>query len=905
MTSDHDISAFVQATAQQSGDTISDYEESVWFQQQQNPDRVFNHVSAWKFDISIDPELLVRAVQDMLTREPAFASLYRFDDAGELHKYRVGRGYSFVDRLTVQSDHDCVAKILARQRNAIDLETTPAISAQIITTPDAVILSLIVHQILSETYSATTAIENTLRSLDKTVPHPFRKKHYPADFAYELDAVLLPDLQSSHRSAPVVAMGGIDGGQRRPLPPGFTLNVDAHPNDVTAAKFIMFMLAFSGRTEITAWLTLRNGAQSLHVTHDMTIDALLDNVRAAMRLDQSGAVCEYADQSGGNSPAVYITLGDNDDCRPAIDGAVITELVLPTYEDMPEISLRITPVKGGGSAVTLTTGRALYDFAGEYVLNRFDHYLATDECAVPSVRNDDDLTAKILAEFRAVLGEPDMKSSDDFFDFGGHSMLATRVIGRLLKEYGVEIRFNDFFKHATASELAAVATSTVIAETAPPQVHYQNDPVPLCAAQISMWRGCELFDFGAVFNLPFALDFLDPVDEGAFARAFRDVVERHAGLRSHFYREGETAYQKVVPVSRLDDYKWFWSSDDSREVTLHDEVSHVFDLQIELPFRIRFIRNAETGRQNLSFVFHHLAIDEWSLNILMDDLAIAYRARIHGDASIWAQPAPRVSDYAKAQATHGVSQAHIDHWKTMLSDATHGLDIPHPTEAADENAVGWLECPIDQRVADKLYKVARSSGASLFNVIYAMIALSLHKAAGQSDIVIGTSADGRTDPKYFDAIGYFTTMVAHRVTFDESMSMHALIEHCRDVVLSSTPYTDVPIDLIEESLGIVPGRDRFFDAYVQIHAQNKLNGHLFDLSGNPIRYQQIPPEKDEAMLGIQFEIMEYSEGGNRNISIYVTYRTDRFSLSQVQNICGNLEELLIDVVKPDGLTRTI
>lgn len=69
-------------------------------------------------------------------------------------------------------------------------------------------------------------------------------------------------------------------------------------------------------------------------------------------------------------------------------------------------------------------------------------------------------------------------------------------------------------------------------------------------------------------------------------------------------------------------------------------------------------------------------------------------------------------------------------------------------------------------MVDFLHGFARQNDSSLFGVIYTAIALALHKVGNLCDLVIGTSASGRTDPAYYETVGYFTTMVAHRVQFE-------------------------------------------------------------------------------------------------------------------------------------------
>ena len=42
---------------------------------------------------------------------------------------------------------------------------------------------------------------------------------------------------------------------------------------------------------------------------------------------------------------------------------------------------------------------------------------------------------------------------DDFFDMGGHSLLAAEAIGAVRKRYGVTVRLRDFLEDATAAHL--------------------------------------------------------------------------------------------------------------------------------------------------------------------------------------------------------------------------------------------------------------------------------------------------------------------------------------------------------------------------------------------------------------------------------------------------------------------
>ncbi len=152
--------------------------------------------------------------------------------------------------------------------------------------------------------------------------------------------------------------------------------------------------------------------------------------------------------------------------------------------------------------------------------------------------------------------------------------------------------------------------------------------------------------------MPFAVEFLEEINEDVFLQAFTDIVERHAGLRTIFNSANGQTYQQVIPTSELKHFKWFWNSAESHDATLASEASYKFDLTRELPLRIRLIRNAK-GRQTLSFLVHHMVIDEWSLNTIMADLAHAYLARSNAQAPNWKAPAQSILDFLYSSKNKG------------------------------------------------------------------------------------------------------------------------------------------------------------------------------------------------------------------------------------------------------------
>jgi acyl carrier protein len=63
--------------------------------------------------------------------------------------------------------------------------------------------------------------------------------------------------------------------------------------------------------------------------------------------------------------------------------------------------------------------------------------------------------------FRRVLETGDIGVDSDFFALGGDSLLATRVLSAIAREYGVELSFDDFVDAPSPQALSRKILATV------------------------------------------------------------------------------------------------------------------------------------------------------------------------------------------------------------------------------------------------------------------------------------------------------------------------------------------------------------------------------------------------------------------------------------------------------------
>ncbi|WP_064746975.1 amino acid adenylation domain-containing protein [Lysobacter antibioticus] len=110
---------------------------------------------------------------------------------------------------------------------------------------------------------------------------------------------------------------------------------------------------------------------------------------------------------------------------------------------------------------------------------------------------EDRVERAVMIAFQGALEHSDFQGNDNFFDIGGHSMLAAEVIAALSKELGLALRITDIYNRPTAESLAA-------------EIRQRQDAIDDVSDYISpaMLRRDATLPDDIVFSAPFDADRL-------------------------------------------------------------------------------------------------------------------------------------------------------------------------------------------------------------------------------------------------------------------------------------------------------------------------------------------------------------------------------------------------------------
>ncbi|MGV0042250.1 amino acid adenylation domain-containing protein, partial [Mycobacterium colombiense] len=611
----------------------------------------------------------------------------------------------------------------------------------------------------------------------------------------------------------------------------------------------------------------------------------LGEIRAALSdLDdiEHAAVIAREDRAGEKRLVGYVTgAADPTDIRARLGRR------LPTYMvPAAVVVLDALPVTVNGKLDT----RALP--APEY--SDADRYRAP-------VSGIEEILAGIYAQ---VLGVERVGVDDSFFDLGGDSLSAMRLIAAVNTALDAGVSVRTLFEASTVAQLAprlgvgGVHSARVLAGPRPASV-------PLSFAQSRLWFIDQLQGPSPMYNMPAALRMRGRLDVEALRAALIDVVARHESLRTVFPVSDGTPRQVVIPAERVD-VGWDvvdtagWSPARMKEA-VDAAASHVFDLATEIPIQAKLFRRGD-DEHVLVAVVHHIAADGWSLNPLVRDLGVAYAGRCGGRAPDWAPLAVQYVDYTLWQRAQlgdlddpsSPIAGQLGYWQRELAGlperAELPTDRPYPLVADYRGASVDIDWPA--QLQQQVRAVARAHNATEFMVMQAALAVLLGRLGASSDVAVGFPIAGRSDPALDDVVGFFVNTLVLRVDLGGDPSVAELLDRVRQRSLAAYEHQDVPFEVLVERLN--PARSLAYHPLVQVMLAWQGNDPTqLNLGGLQVTAEPVQTHTARMDLTFSMSARWGEDGGPAGIGGTVEFRTDVFDADTIRTLTERLRRVLV------------
>ncbi|CAM4501450.1 non-ribosomal peptide synthetase [Nocardia ninae] len=196
--------------------------------------------------------------------------------------------------------------------------------------------------------------------------------------------------------------------------------------------------------------------------------------------------------------------------------------------------------------------------------------------------------------FGDVLGRERVGVDQSFFELGGNSLSATKVVARVNSALGSTIALRDLFDAPTVAQLSGRVVPATDGKPGrfalAPRI--RPDRIPLSPAQQRMWVLNRLDPTSSAYNIAVALRLTGMLDVDAMRSALADVVDRHESLRTIYPADSDGPRQVVMSTEMAAPAMTLVDSEDGAPLRarINALAGNGFDIAKEPPLRVGLFR---------------------------------------------------------------------------------------------------------------------------------------------------------------------------------------------------------------------------------------------------------------------------------------------------------------------------
>ncbi|MDX2147691.1 MAG: amino acid adenylation domain-containing protein [Planctomycetota bacterium] len=517
---------------------------------------------------------------------------------------------------------------------------------------------------------------------------------------------------------------------------------------------------------------------------------------------------------------------------------------------------------GHGVGIAERAGQRGGQRGGEHADNTGGGSLAPSERAIASM-------------WRDALGQADQSQllpEADFFEQGGHSIRAMRLVAGIARELGVRLTVGEVYQHRTLGAIASLvaqrgglASDTVsMKEASEPAGRASgregNDPRPCGQVQAGLLYEWTLHPSSNAYHVYAAFVLDSGSSREAIARCVSRALNATDLLRSRVvvdegeirWRAEEATDSVVIEAGSLE-----WTGAGSLPARVLAEIAAPFDLVHAPPTRAH-VWDLDDGRRLLVLVIHHAVIDEWSLDLVLDAMVGPGESDLgplSGSYDGFVEWERRSLNRAEA-ARRGRELAELERDQLAGERAGGRAGGPEASGAYAVEATG----AIGAELAAQVESLAARERVSPFAVYLAAHGLALARREKAPHTLIATPFANRGEAGLLDVVGCMIDLRPIRIEVDRHATFASMVRSVHELILREHSSGPLPFTSIVEAFREAGGQDASFAVQnaMTYRMEPMRARRIAGLMATPVR---VPARQPKFAGLVQIERNPASKGG--------------------------------------------
>eukprot|EP00833_Pecoramyces_ruminatium_P012342 jgi/Orpsp1_1/1186374/evm.model.d7180000050088.1 len=493
---------------------------------------------------------------------------------------------------------------------------------------------------------------------------------------------------------------------------------------------------------------------------------------------------------------------------------------------------------------------------------------------------------------------------NDFFELGGDSLNAIRLISMIEKELNVKLNMKEIFENSLIVDL-----SKYIEEILNNKENLKNVEIiqkrnskefPVTSQQLGVYIDSIKNENAIIYNTPAAYKLIEGIDIEKIKEAFNKIFQNQEILRTKYLVKEINGKEEIYGF--IDD-----------ECTLKFE-EYTYDNASTFirPFKLSeapLIRVGFINNEYLLIDIHHIISDGATLLIIINDLKKYYNEGNISELEI------QYSDYAidmKEKQENGFYDKQIEFYKEIFNIDYELVDIPKKEVKIDEindNAINNLTKNIDKLTSDNINEFIKKQGitkTSLFLTIYGYI---LSKYSGQDVIYTSIINANRSNHYLENMAGMFVSTLPMLLKYnDDNSSFNEIIKGNMNVLMDMLSSQSLSLASLTNELKLKKINNSFiFQPKISTNKENSKDNEILFNEKNEFENIFMNNNINETIgrnlfkFGIDFSIAETEDG----YSISITFDNSLYDIETIDNLIDSFIEVAKSVNKYENNIQNI
>ncbi len=424
---------------------------------------------------------------------------------------------------------------------------------------------------------------------------------------------------------------------------------------------------------------------------------------------------------------------------------------------------------------------------------------------------------KLIELWKQILKINSISIDYNFFDLGGNSLLATRLVISIENTFNKKLSLLEIFKTPTVRQIAEKLqqTENKAIDLIPLKKVERPNKIPLSFAQQRLWFLDQLEPSNPVYNIPLAFKIEGKIEIAILQKAINSIISRHEVLRTRFIIEDGIPYQDIVEHLELQIQLIDLSGEDEQSkndrvhTKLKSDARHIFDLSMG-PLIVAKIYKLSSFEHVLFILMHHTVSDGWSNTVFVKELNQFYSSSINNSDPNLSKLSVQYADYSVWQRDWLKNENYdrqLDYWKKQLNGELPTLSIytDYPRPPIQSYSGNLIQFDIEKELFGDLSLLGMKENVSVFMIILAALNALIYRYSGQTDISVGSPIANRIRSELYEMIGFFANTIIYRNQFSDNSTFTELLQSVRETCLAAYENQDIPFEKLVEELK--PDRD--------------------------------------------------------------------------------------------------